>query len=209
MSQPVPSQVPYKFTAGDTVSFQINNQTYPASLYTAGFWLFAQNVDPDNFAGVAQMDGSFIFSATPAATDTILPENYQAVIVYTSIAMPQTRNTVIARGSVWVLPDPTQQAAPSPAQATLTLLQNAMSQLAAGTIASATVNQQTWTKKNMAQLQQQIYVQQSIVKDENDTIAQLMGRPNQMIVHCEFDPVCGYGKWPGYGGVYPGFWNYP
>lgn len=201
----IPTCPPRRFVAGDTVQFYIQNQTYPASLYTMQFILFSSaGDDPDSFAGVAQADGSFLVSITPSQTATVLPEEYTAVYVYTSIAIPATRNSITGP-IVWVIPDLTQQLTPSPNQVLLTALQDAMLKLAAGTIMSATINQQTWTKKSLSQLQAQINILTSQVRAEKAQLDALLNHPDasQAVVKFEFGGGCGY-PWPQYASPWNG-----
>lgn len=181
MSTALCNYPPDVFIAGDTVQFQIQNQNYPASAHTMQFVLYVDTIQPQAFDGAGQSDGSFIVTVSTAQTETILPEQYTAAFVYTSIAMPTTRKT-IPHQTVWCAPDLTQKTSPTPNQTLLSTLQQALQSLAAGTIASATINQQTWTKKNLSQLQNQIFVTQTQVRKELEQLWRILGQPNQEIV---------------------------
>jgi hypothetical protein len=201
MSNTIQTGCPYKAVAGDTVQFYVQNTNYPASLYTLQLSLFATGVDPDLFNGVAQPDGSFLISLTPSQTETVLPEKYTAVYVYTSIATPATRNS-IRGGVIWIIPDLTTQTTPSANQVLLTQLEATMLKLAQGSISSATINQQTWTKKNMQQLREQILFTTSQVKKELEQLNTLLGNPDTTQTSIEFKYQGGYPSytWPFYNG---------
>ncbi len=202
MSSPIQTECPYKFFAGDTVQFQIQNANYPSSLYSATFWFFASNVDPDSFAGTGQADGSFIFTINPSQTDTILPEEYNGVIVYTSLTGSPAPRYSVPQRTVWVIPDPTKQVSPSPAQQALTLLQTAYNGLAAGTLKSFDFSGVRYEKKNLAELQMAINVQQTQVNRENAQLQRLLGAPDSSQATIEF-------KWPGHQPGYDGAWMSP
>lgn len=186
MSTVIQTCIPRVVVAGDTVSFQISNTQYPSSTYTMAFLINDGTDAPQSFAAVAQTDGSFIVTVNAASTENILPEQYNAAFVYTSIATNPTTRKSIPAGLVWVTPDFTDTVSPSPNQILLSTLQDTQKKLAGGTIMSATINQQTWTKKNLKQLQDQINITTTQVRREAEQLARLLGQPNTNITQFFF-----------------------
>jgi hypothetical protein len=150
------------------------------------FVLFAANIDPDSFAGVGQPDGSFLVTVVPSQTENVIPEQYTAVYVFTNLTDPIQRKSC-THGQVWVLPDLTKQISASPAQQALSAITAAILALAQGTNQAVTVNGQSYTKKDLGQLQKQKYVLQAEVNAELAQLQRLLGAPNSDMVSTIFD----------------------
>lgn len=198
---------PYKFTAGDSLSFSIpSNGSYPASSgWTMEFYLMYPGWTPQGFAGAAQSDGSWIVTVTPANTDTVMPEEYASAAVYTNTGINQ-RMTVYMR-SVWVVPDPTKPIAPTAAMTLLSQFQSALLGLSSGKIKSATIDGNTYSPKDLKDVQQQIAIWQAEVNSEMNQLKVLQDQPIADHIVTQFvGPYC----WPGTQGIGGGgFYGYP
>lgn len=198
---------PYKFTAGDSVTFSIPaNASYPAaSGWTMAFLMMYPGWTPQSFPAAAQADGSWLVTVIPANTDTILPEEYATASVFTNAALNQ-RKTCYSR-PCWVVPDPTKEIAATVAMTLLQQFQSALIGLSTGKVASATIDSNTYTAKELDDVQKQIAIWQAAVDDEMNQLKLLQDQP--VPDHIETQWRGAYGcYWPGTAGI-PGFYGYP
>jgi hypothetical protein len=209
MTTPPQLGPPYKFIAGDSVQFLINNPQYPSANWSMSFVLSPRDgSEPDSFQGVAQTDQvSFLVTVAASQTETVLPESYASACVFSQAGPPPTRYTQLGQ-TIWVIPDLTKSLAQSPNQILLAALKAALLALGSGTDQNFSLGGANYSKKNLSQLQAQIYVTEAAVQDERDQLDRLLGRPPKTIVNAEFAPLLtqpGFESYPG--GYYPG--GYP
>lgn len=198
-------QCPYKFTAGDSLTFSVpSNPTYPTSAgWTLAFLMMFPGWTPQSFPGVAQGDGSFTVTVTPANTDTIIPEEYGTAYVYSN-AGSGLRKTIYG-GTVWVTPDPTQAIAPTAAMLTLQAFQAAYTDLASHKINSASVDGNSYTEKDLEQIRKQIAFMQVQVNQEMNQLKALQDQPVADRIITEFVPPLACPPYQGLNGL----WGYP
>ena len=155
------------------------------------FYLMFPGWTPQEFSGTAQGDGSWLVTVTPANTDTVLPEEYGSACVFTNSGTKERKTIYV--GTVWVSPDPTQPIAPTPAMILLGKFQQALSALSTGTVKSATIDGNSYSTKDMGELQKQIYVWQAQVNREMDQLKILQDQPVADKIVTEFRGPLG---WP-------------
>lgn len=156
------TQFPRSIIAGDTVRVTISDGDYPSSLWTLAV----------RFVGTA----AFSFAATPITGDqfelvltaaqslTLTPGTYNVTFTYTETSSGEKQS--VSAGKTQVYPDPSAVAPVSQARSTLSAMKAALLALAAGTTSTVNFNGQSFTKKNLKDLQDAIDRQQRIVDQE-------------------------------------------
>jgi len=160
MLSPDQTGIPLSFTSGDSVKFYIEHADYPSSEFSLAFVLSRLGKVQTPIAGT-QDGAGFLFSFK---TSGFLPGQYAWALVATSLA-DGSRSTV-QRSDIWAWPDPMTDTPKSTAQIILENLEGALKTLSGGTNSSVSVNGQSFTKRDIGQLQIAIREQRSIVMAE-------------------------------------------
>ena len=151
---------PAYFNAGDTVRLSLANTDYPSSAWTLDVVL--RGASSKTFRATA--DGTGYAVVIPAADSAKLtPGSYNVTLVYTHTDGERDSEPY---GRVEVLPNPTAAPAKTIARQTLDAMEAALLKLAGGSNASVSFNGQSFTKKNLDQLQNAIERQKGIVRLE-------------------------------------------
>ena len=140
---------PKQITAGATILFSESLFAYPATLYTLVYVLNLNGALVAKLAAAAS-GNDFLITATAETTANWTPGRYNHSAIVTCIA----DETVIPvwNGQVQVLPNMGISTPQTPAQTQLASLDASITKLLAGTIKSATINGQSWTKNDLKTL---------------------------------------------------------
>ena len=157
------TQFPRSFVAGDTVRVTISDGDYPSSLWTLAVRFVG--VAAFSFSASATSGEQFEIVLSAAQSLTITPGNYNVVFTYTETASGEKQSVAI--GQTHVYSDPSGVAPISQARQTLNAMNVALLALAAGTTSTVNFNGQSFTKKNLKELQDAIAIQQGIVNSED------------------------------------------
>lgn len=147
MSIATTSGVPFRFTIGDAYSFLVTDSDYAAPDWTA------QLVIRDSAGTVrsygATADGSnHLFALTNADTSTLKPGPGTVSLVYSDGTSRQSDGW----REVFILDDPTKAATPSTAEKIVAELEDSILKLAGKSNVSVSFNGQSFTKRDMNQL---------------------------------------------------------
>ena len=152
MPFPTAPGVPASFTQGDTVVFSYSGPALPPPGWELKAKFVRAGAAPDPIAGQINGDGSFTFSLSALDSGLLDPGGYQVAFVAVNSSSGE-RWTDPCRRSTFVRPDPLIPLKQTWAMATLAALQAGYAKLIAGTISSFSGGGQSWTKKNIAELE--------------------------------------------------------
>ena len=157
--------IPSSFVQGDSVSLTYSNPGFPSSSWTLRLAMIKDGAPVSTLpAATANADGSFTINLAPAITAALAPGKYTARLIVTSADNSQRES--LCQSGLFIFPDLTQALPQTPTMQTLAALKSAQKSLAVGTIQSFTGGGQTWTKKNLAELQTAIDRFQAQVDNE-------------------------------------------
>lgn len=151
--------VPCSLTQGDSVVFSYANPDFPSTGWTLKLAMLKDG-QSTLFPSTGQTDGSYVFTILPAATASLPPGQYVARLVATS--NDGTQRQTLCQTCPFVYPDPSQPLKLTPEMIALA----ALKQVSAGTIQSYSGGGQTWSKRNLAELRQEIDRLQVIVNNQ-------------------------------------------
>lgn len=156
------TQFPRSFISGDTVRVTISDGDYPSSLWSLVVYLIGTAVD--DFTA-SQISGDQFELVIPANdSDDILPGTKRVVFTYTETSSSEKQS--VEMGKTYVYADPSESPTATQAQTTLAAMKTALASLAAGTTSTVNFNGQSFTRKNLKDLQDAIDRQQQIVDRE-------------------------------------------
>lgn len=176
------TEFPAAIIAGNTVRLNISDGDYPSSDW--GLAVVLNGPALKNFPAVVGADNSFDLVITAAATAAITPGEYSVTFVYTETAT--TERASIDMGTVQVVTDPTGALALTQAQETLAAMKVALLSLSSGVNQAVNFNGQSFSKKNLDQLQDAIGRQQQLVDREQAKIDQALGRSRSRNIYNVF-----------------------
>jgi len=176
------TQFPAAIIAGNTVRLNISDGDYPSSDW--GLAVVLNGPALKNFAASAGSNNSFDLVITAAQTAAISPGEYSVTFVYTETAT--TERASLDMGTVQVVADPTAELALTQAQETLAAMKTALHTLASGVNQAVNFNGQSFTKKNLDELQDAIGRQQLIVDREQALVDQALGRSRSRNIYTVF-----------------------
>ena len=141
--------VPSRWTQGDSVAFSYANPNFPSSIWGLNVALRKGTVPAPPIVGAVNPDGSFTFALSTIDSGLLDPGSYQAAFVATATAQRQTFGCF----DIFIQPDPTIPLKGTWAINTLAILQTGYAGLIGGTISSFSGGGQSWTKKNIGELE--------------------------------------------------------
>lgn len=160
------TQFPKSFIQGDAVRVKIADARYPSSLWTLKVW-FQGPTATTSFDAPAGTNGSYDLAITAAQSAGLAAGHYLVGLVYTETAAPNDRKTSECEFQVSVFSNPAIPRAKTLARQTLEAMEAALLILAAGSNSSVNFNGQSFTKRNLADLQTAIDRQRAIVAGED------------------------------------------
>lgn len=161
------SALPVSIVAGDTLRVTLDDSDYPSS----GWGLRVLFDGPSRETFAAEEDSGDAFSLVVEGVDTarLKPGSYNLVFIYTETSSGDRQS--IQAGKIEVAADPDTAPTKTVARRTLEEMEAALLKLSSGSNASVSFNGQSFTKRNLAELQNAIAVQRSIVSAETATAA--------------------------------------
>lgn len=183
MSQQPLTGVPRQIEAGNYVAFTLTPPDYPASTWAGSFVLSTGTLLPVATAATPQGD-SFLVTLTSSVTAQLAAATWE----WAFYATQSSQRYTACNGVMTVLPNLSVQSAPSTAQALLTLLETAITKLAANPNQSVNFNGQSFTKRDMKSLlEQRVQLQAEVYRQQAALARQRGGRdPNRIAI--EFLP---------------------
>ena len=180
--------VPPSFEAGNTVTFSVDLADYPPASYALVFVFSRPGATPVSTAATAGGLG-YVVTLPGTATAGVAPGDYDWALYATD---GNGNRTTAAQGALEVLPNLAAPQMPSLAAQTLAGLQTGMQTLSSGTIQTFSGGGQSWSKKNLKELQEAIvYWESRVIKERRDADAK-RGRPNNGTIEPRFVmPGCG------------------
>lgn len=157
---------PNSFISGDALRVKIADSRYPSSLWTLKVWFQSPTATQD-FTAPAGAGGAYDLFITPAQSAALAAGKYLVGLVYTEIASPNDRRTSDCEFPITVLANPAVARAKTNTRLILEAMEAAMLKLAAGSNATVNFNGQSFTKRNLAELQNAIDRQRAIVAGED------------------------------------------
>lgn len=181
--------VPSVLTAGDTWEFSVSG-CYSATLYTAIAYFSRGGQPLVNVAGVAQSDGSFVFTFSATVTAVIAEGDADYLIRYSEIATPANKLSG-AQGTVFILPNLVTAQTPTHAQTMVSTLESACTALAGTTDLSVSFNGQSFTSANIDQYRKDLVFWQSRVIKEQSKRDAARRKASDGRISYEFAPQAG------------------
>lgn len=158
-------QFPANFVAGDQVIVNgIGSVDYPPSAWNMSAVFNGRDGTSVTVGASPDADG-ITFDLTVDQRAKLSSGRYSLFYVFTSKADPKQRASLF-QGDVFVLDDPATSQSQSVARQTLDAMQNALLKLSNGTNTSVNFNGQTFTKRNLKDLQDAIDRQKNVVNGE-------------------------------------------
>lgn len=172
------TEFPASIFAGDTLRVAFSDSRFPVASWTARV-LFQSAVYSKSFPASVE-DDHFLLEISAADTATLPPDLYIVSLVYTETSTEE-RQTDEEQLAITVFADPTGTVQKSIARQTLEAMESALLKIAGNPRLTANFNGQTFTYRNLKDLQDAIDRQKSVVSSE---ATQLTGhRKLARIVH--------------------------
>jgi hypothetical protein len=159
------SAFPASLIAGDTLRVNIPGGDHPATAWTLKV-LFASGTGNKSFDATANGD-DFLLTLSAAQTATLTAGQYAVANSYTETATGE-RYTDPDEDIVAVFPDPTTTVTESIAKQTLDALEASLLIIAGEPDTTVSFNGQTFTGRNLPELQKAIVAQKQIVAFEEN-----------------------------------------
>lgn len=143
--------IPAIITAGDAITFTVDDTNYPAGDWTSILVFKNQLNAVTNFTGV-QSGTSHLFTLTNAQTATLTAGRNLVAVMFSDGSHRETSEW----SEVLVLADPATAQTPSFAQAQVTLLQTVITAFSTSSAITVNFNGQSFTRDNLKSYQDQL-----------------------------------------------------
>jgi hypothetical protein len=192
------SAFPASVVAGDTLRLDLSDGDYPSGTWSLSVVL--RGADVIKTFGADSVSGN-AYELVIAASDMakLPPGPYSVTYVYTD----GDERASVPMGTTQVTVDPTQAAPKSIARRTLVAMEKALEELAGGSNASVSFNGQSFSKKNLKELQDAIDRQRLIVAREDNAADLAAGRGRSRNIYTRFGPFGSCGEYCSYVGLDP------
>jgi hypothetical protein len=178
------TQFPSSFVAGDTVRITLSDPDHPSTAWSLQVQLQGAN-SKATFNAAASGAGTFSLVLNSADTAKLAAGEYSVFYLYTETSSGE-RVTDDETRLLAVLPDPAAKVTSSTAQQILDALEATLKVVAQDPDTSVNFNGQSYTSKNLKDLQDAIVRQKQIVNFENNQRRIKLGQPSNRFSKLRF-----------------------
>lgn len=157
--------IPRVITAGDAVTFEVNDSVHPASIWTASTIYFKDETGAiKSFAHTSLSGDIHVFALTNANTLTLIAGTNLVCVGFSD----GTNRAISDWQECLILADPTTAATPSFAAAQVALLKTVIASFNASSALTVNFNGQSFTRDNLKAYQDQLITWQAELYEEQE-----------------------------------------